>query len=93
MTWIKTIPFEEADEKLKQILEETRRSYPKEYGSGNPPSIPLDESIVDSHTLMPEVLGHIFQGFSAMMKNDLPLSRRQHEMIATMVSISNDCFY
>ena len=78
MTWIKTIPFEEADEKLKQILEETRRSYPKEYGSGNPPSIPLDESIVDSHTLMPEVLGHIFQGFSAMMKNDLPLSRRQH---------------
>jgi hypothetical protein len=42
---------------------------------------------------MPDVLGHIFQGFSAMMAPNLPLSRRQHEMIATMVSLTNDCFY
>jgi len=28
-----------------------------------------------------------------MMSPDLPLERRQHEMIATMVSIENDCFY
>jgi len=27
------------------------------------------------------------------MSPDLPLSRRQHEMIATMVSVTNDCFY
>jgi hypothetical protein len=93
MAWIKTIPFEEADEKLKKILMETRMSYPKEYDSPNPPTIPLDESIVDSHTLMPNVLQHIFSAFSAMMAPDLPLSRRQHEMIATMVSITNDCFY
>jgi hypothetical protein len=93
MAWIKTIPFEEADEKLKRILEETRSSYPKEYASGNPPAIPIDESIVDSHTLMPEALYHSFKAFSSMMAPDLPLERRQHEMIATMVSLTNDCFY
>ena len=93
MAWIKTIPFDEADDELKKILIKTRESYPKEYGSPNPPTIPIDESIVDSHTLMPEALFHTFTAFSAMMAPDLPLSRRQHEMIATMVSLTNDCFY
>ncbi|MEP6848059.1 MAG: hypothetical protein ABI999_04325 [Acidobacteriota bacterium] len=93
MAWIKTIPFDKADEKLKEILMKTRESYPREYGSPNPPSIPLDESIVDSHTLIPDALYHSFTAFSAMMAPDLPLSRRQHEMIATMVSLTNDCFY
>jgi hypothetical protein len=93
MTWIKTIPYDEADEKLKRILDETRRSYPKEYAAGNPPSIPVDESIVDSHTLIPDALHHAFRAFSAMMAPELPLERRQHEMIATMVSLTNDCFY
>ena len=93
MAWIKTIPFDEADEDLKRILQETRSSYPKEYASGNPPTIPIDESVVDSHTLMPDALYHAFKAFSAMMAPDLPLERRQHEMIATMVSLTNDCFY
>jgi len=93
MAWIKTIPFDEADDELKKILIKTRESYPKEYGSPNPPTIPLDESIVDSHTLIPQALYHSFTAFSAMMSPDLPLSRRQHEMIATMVSLTNDCFY
>jgi hypothetical protein len=93
MAWIKTIPFEEADEKLKHILKETRGSYPKEYASPNPSTISIDESIVDSHTLMPDALYHSFKAFSSMMAPDLPLSRRQHEMIATMVSLTNDCFY
>jgi hypothetical protein len=93
MVWIKTIPFDQADEKLKKILMDTRMTNPKEYGSGNPPTIPVDESIVDSHTLIPEALYHSMTAFSSMMTPDLPLSRRQHEMIATMVSLTNDCFY
>lgn len=93
MAWIRTIPFEEADDDLKKILMETRASYPKEYDSPNPPSIPVNESVVASHTLMPETLFHTFMAFSSMLKPELPLSRRQHEMIATMVSITNDCFY
>jgi uncharacterized peroxidase-related enzyme len=42
---------------------------------------------------MPDALYHSFKAFSSMMAPDLPLSRRQHEMVATMVSLTNDCFY
>jgi hypothetical protein len=31
--------------------------------------------------------------FGAMIASDLPLTRRQHEMIATVVSAINGCFY
>jgi hypothetical protein len=93
MAWIKTVSFDEADERLKEILNKTRMSYPKEYGSPNPPTIPVDESIVESHSLIPDALFHSFSAFSAMMSPDLPLERRQHEMIATLVSLTNDCFY
>ena len=93
MAWIKTIPFDEADEKLQKILLETRGSYPSEYGAPAPQASAINESIVDSHTLIPDALKHSFMAFSAMMSPDLPLARRQHEMIATLVSVTNDCFY
>jgi len=93
MAWIKTIPFTEADEKLQEILMETRRSYPPEYATPAPGASAVNESIIDSHTLIPEALKHSFMAFSAMMSPDLPLERRQHEMIATLVSVTNDCFY
>jgi hypothetical protein len=32
-------------------------------------------------------------GLAAMMRPHLPLTRRQHEMIATVVSAQNACFY
>jgi len=73
----------------------TRMSYPQEYAT--PASVLTDnginESIVDSHTLIPDALYHAFSTFSALMAPDLPLERRQHELIATMVSLTNDCFY
>lgn len=93
MTWIKTIKFEEADERLQEILMQMRMAYPKEYAGPQPAAIPLDESIIDSHTLIPDALYHAFMTFSALMSPDLPLERRQHEMIATVVSETNDCFY
>jgi len=93
MAWIKTIPFEEADEKLQKILLETRGAYPQEYGAPPPKTLPINESIVESHTLIPDALLHAFSTFSALMSPDLPLERRQHEMIATVVSVTNDCFY
>ena len=93
MAWIKTIPFDEADEKLHQILMQTRMSYPQVYESPAPKASTINESIVDSHTLIPDALLHAFSTFSALMSPDLPLERRQHEMIATMVSLENDCFY
>lgn len=95
MAWIKTIKYEDADENLKEILMKTRMSYPKEYAvpMSDDPTSPINESIVDSHSLIPDALYHSFTAFSAMMSPDLPLQRRQHEMIATMVSVTNDCFY
>jgi hypothetical protein len=92
--WIKTIPFHEADEKLREALESQRGLYPIEYavptsadaGNGG-------ESIVASHTLIPEALYHAFSTFGVLMSPDLPLERRQHEMIATMVSVTNRCHY
>jgi len=90
MTWIRTIPMEDADEKLRRMMEGQRAVYPKEYAT---PVSPGGDSVVASHTLMPDALYHIFTAFGAMMATDLPLSRAQHEMIATMVSVVNRCFY
>ena len=93
MAWIKTIKFEDADAHLQKILMETRRAYPQEYATPVGSASAINESIVDSHTLIPDALFHAFSTFSALMKPDLPLERRQHEMIATVVSKTNDCFY
>jgi hypothetical protein len=92
MAWIKTIPFEEADEKLRKALAGQKGLYPKEYDTPAPPIL-RDESIVAAHTLIPDALFHIFSAFGVMMSPELPLSRRQQEMIAMMVSLTNDCFY
>ncbi len=76
MAWIKTIKFEDADEELQDILMKTRMSYPQEYATPAPHASSINESIVDSHTLIPDALYHSFSAFSAMMSPDLPLERR-----------------
>ena len=93
MAWIKTIGFDEADEKLQKMLQDLRATYPREYEASTAKQTGTDESIIESHTLIPDAMYHAFAAYSAMMSPDLPLERRQHEMIATMVSVANDCFY
>ena len=90
MTWIRTTALAGAEEALRKAMEMQRALYPKEYSS---PVSPGGDSIVGAHALMPTALFHVFAGFGAMMSPDLPLSRAQHEMIATMVSVTNRCFY
>ncbi len=94
MTWIKTIPFEEADEKLRKALEAQRELYPREYAEPVHPT-PGGESsgIVESHSLIPEALYHAFATFGVLMSPELPLTRTQHEMITTVVSVTNRCHY
>jgi alkylhydroperoxidase family enzyme len=94
MTWIKTVPFEEADERLRRAIESQRDLYPAEY------AVPLHpvgggetSGIVASHSLIPDALYHAFSTFGALMSPELPLARRQHEMIATVVSALNRCHY
>ncbi|HKN26138.1 MAG TPA: hypothetical protein VJX72_14915 [Candidatus Acidoferrum sp.] len=93
MTWIKTIRMED-DERVRNAVTEQRRLYPMEYATPVP-SVDdgFENSIVGSHTLFPDVMFHSFSAFGAMMSPELPLKREQHEMIATMVSVTNRCFY
>lgn len=93
MTWIRTIPLTEADEKLRNAVEAEQQLYPKEYATPVHPDDTGGASIVGSHTLIPDALYHAFATFGALMSPDLPLSRRHHEMIATMVSVTNRCKY
>jgi len=93
VTWIKTIPLSQADQKLRSALEGGRVGYPVEYATPVFPVYDSPSAIVGSHTLIPGALHHAFATFGALMSPDLPLARRQHEMIATVVSITNRCFY
>ena len=93
MAWIKTVTMEE-DERVKKAMEAQRSFYPIEYATPvHPVSDGQSSSIVASHSLLPDVLFHAFSTFGALMSPDLPLKRHQHEMIATMVSVTNRCHY
>ena len=93
MTWIRTIPLAGADEKLRRAIEAQRALYPKEYATPVQPTADGTSGIVASHSLIPDALHHAFATFGALMSPELPLTRRQHEMIATVVSAQNACFY
>ena len=93
MAWIRTQSLEDADAEVLEAMAKQRSLYPKEYAQ---PVQELDQGlpgIVASHTLIPDALYHAFSTFGALMSPDLPLQRRQHEMIATMVSLTNKCHY
>ena len=94
MTWIKTVPMDEADEKLRRALEAQRELYPIEYAEPVHPTADGESSgIVASHSLIPDALYHAFATFGVLMSPDLPLTRREHEMITTVVSVTNRCHY
>jgi alkylhydroperoxidase family enzyme len=93
MTWIRTVPLTQADEELRQAVEGQNALYPAEYATPMHPAEGGGSEIVASHTLIPQALHHAFSTFGALMSPDLPLQRRHHEMIATMVSVTNRCVY
>ena len=96
MTWIRTVPPAEADPHLRGCYEEVYALYPPEYGVPVPSLVGPDgtaDSIVAAHSLIPEALRHAMAAFGALLSPELPLTRRQHEMITTVVSALNRCFY
>jgi hypothetical protein len=93
MTWIKTIPIDE-DERVLRAVEAQRALYPIEYVEPiHPTPDGRTSGIVASHSLIPDALHHAFATFGVLMSPDLPLTRRQHEMITTVVSVANRCHY
>lgn len=94
MTWIKTVSHSEADEKLTRAMEAQRELYPAEYGVPiHPTPDGATSSIVAAHSLIPDALYHAFATFGVLLSPTLPLNRRQHEMITTVVSVVNRCHY
>jgi hypothetical protein len=98
MTWI-AIQFPgPSHPDLGPALEQAVRGYPPEYAPtrqepGRVPELVQADSIVMAHSLIPAALGHFMAGYGALLDPGLPLTRRQHEMIATTVSALNQCFY
>jgi hypothetical protein len=93
MTWIRTVPLADADEKLRRAIEAQRALYPEEYATPVQPTPDGTSGIVASHSLIPDALYHAFATFGTLMSPELPLARRQHEMITTVVSVTNRCRY
>ena len=96
MTWIRIVPPAEAEGDLKESYETLYGMYPAEYHVDNEalrrPDGSLD-SIVAAHSLLPKAMLHAFSTHAALIGPDTPLTRRQQEMISTVVSAHNRCFY
>jgi hypothetical protein len=96
VTWIKTTPVAEAPPELKQCYEAIYRLYPAEYMT-DVPALQRPEggadSITAAHSLIPQAMLHAMSAYAVLLDPSLPLTRRQHEMIATVVSALNRCFY
>ena len=93
MTWIRTLSVAEGGDELRTAVETQRAIYPAEYAIPVHPTGDGTSEIVASHSLIPEALRHAFATFGVLMRPDLPLDRRQHEMIAARVSALNRCHY
>ena len=96
MTWIRVVPPQEAQGDLKQIYKTLYGMYPDEYHQPNEalrrPDGSLD-SIVQAHSLLPKAMLYAFSTHATLIGPDMPLTRRQQEMISTVASALNRCFY
>ena len=96
MTWITTTPIEAAGPELRSIYEAIYSLYPTDYAAPVATLTRPDggsDSITAAHSLIPEAMRHMMSGLAVAMQPHLPLTRRQHEMIASVVSAQNACFY
>ena len=92
MAWIKTEPPDDAAEDVQNAFQALKAMYPDCYVSGDSPNRDTD-SVMESHALIPPAFYHAFATFAVLLSEDLPLSRRDHELIATAVSAANRCNY
>ena len=93
MTWIETHDPNTDSGAIKEAHQKQRALYPKEYAVPTQPANSGAAGIVASHSLLPETLYHAFATLGTLLNPQLPLERRHHEMIATVVSVTNRCRY
>jgi hypothetical protein len=90
MAWIKTIGPGDPDmtPELLEAYKAAGQNRPQEYGGPGGPS-----NIIRSHSLDADLLRTAFQAGMHLINGPSPLSRAEREMIATVVSAANRCFY
>ncbi len=96
MPWIQTITADQANGDLSAVYQRIYQLYPPEYKQSIPALVKSDgteDSIVAAHSLIPRAMEHMMSAHGVLIQPELPLSRRQHEMIATIVSAQNHCVY
>ena len=93
MTWIETHNPLDDTGALRAAFDAQRALYPAEYAVPAIPSASGAAGIVASHSLIPKALEHAFSTYGALLDPTLPLERRHHEMLATVVSVTNRCRY
>ena len=81
MAWIKTIADDQATGMLRRCYDEAIRRAGKVFG------------ILRVQSANPPVLRASMGLYGAIMHGDSPLSRATREMIATVVSRTNGCYY
>ena len=81
MPWIRVIRPEEASSSLKRQYDAAQKRAGKIY------------NIVSISSLKPDFIRQSMSLYVALMKAPGKLSRAQREMIAVVVSKTNDCFY
>jgi alkylhydroperoxidase family enzyme len=80
MAWIRWVPEEEAEGRLAELYDQY----------GTPHGM---DHILKIHSLNPESLDGHYRYYAHLMRGPSGLSRAEREMIAVVVSQTNDCFY
>lgn len=98
MTWIQTEQPGPDRPELAAAFQRALGGYPVEYSPAAKalrqlPEEVASDSIVHAPSLIPPALEGFFAGYGALLDPALPLTRREHELIASVVSATNACFY
>ncbi len=83
MSWIKKIDQEKAEGRLKKLYDQLT----------NRPGADQVPNILQVQSLNSKVMGAHLSLYQSIMFGDSNLSRRQRELIATVVSGINSCHY
>jgi len=81
MAWIEQVPEEQAEDELARIYQDARQR------AGSV------ANILKVMSLRPQLLDSFLRMYLQLMQGESSLPRLERELVATVTSRSNDCFY
>ena len=81
MAWIEQVPEEQAEDALARIYQDARQR------AGSV------ANILKVMSLRPQLLDSFLRMYLQLMQGESSLPRLERELVATVTSRSNDCFY